>query len=75
VFQVPVQVPDGSEFGALGAAICGSVAAGCYADYRSACEAMVRFSRRFEPNRKLASYYAEKYDRYRRLAATLDVFW
>ena len=75
VFQVPVQVPDGSEFGALGAAICGSVAAGCYADYQSACEAMVRFSRRFEPNRQLASYYAEKYDRYRRLAATLDVFW
>lgn len=75
VFQVPVQVPDGSEFGALGAAICASVAAGCHADYPSACRAMVRFSRRFEPNRDLASYYAAKYDRYQRLAATLNDFW
>jgi L-xylulokinase len=75
VFQVPVQVPDGSESGALGAAICGSLAAGCYADYPAACRAMVRFSRRFEPNRELAAFYAAKYERYRRLAAALDDFW
>jgi L-xylulokinase len=74
-FQVPVQVPDGSEFGALGAAICASVAAGCHADYPSACQAMVRFSRRFQPRCELASYYAAKFERYQRLAAALDNFW
>jgi L-xylulokinase len=75
VFQVPVQVPDGSESGALGAAICGSLAAGCYPDYPAACRAMVRFSRQFEPNCELATFYAAKYKRYRRLAAALDDFW
>ena len=33
VFQLPVEVPEGSELGALGTAICGSVAAGCHQDY------------------------------------------
>ena len=74
-FQVPVQVPDGSELGALGAAICAAVAVGCYADYPSACEAMVRVSRNFEPNAQLESYYAAKYARYCRLVAALNDFW
>jgi L-xylulokinase len=74
-FQVPVQVPDGSELGALGAAICAAVAVGAHADYPSACQAMVRCSRRFEPNVQLESFYAAKYARYCRLVATLNDFW
>ena len=64
VFQLPVEVPEGSELGALGAAICGSVAAGCHQDYLAACGAMVHFSRRFEPQAARAAHYAGNYARY-----------
>ncbi len=73
--QVPVEIPEGTELGALGAAICAAVALGWYADYRSACAAMVRVSRRFEPNPALAATYDAKYARYRRLLEAMDPAW
>ncbi len=74
-FQVPVEVPEGSELGALGAAICGSVAIGCHADYQTACRAMVRFSRSFSPNPELAETYATKYSRYQQFLDAMEGFW
>jgi L-xylulokinase len=71
VFQTPVDIPSGSELGALGAAICAAVAAGCYDSYESACRAMVRFTRSFEPNRQLAGLYADKFARYAKLIVAL----
>ncbi len=70
-FQVPVEVPAGTELGALGAAICAAVACGAHAGYEEACQAMVRIARTHEPNADLAGLYKKKYSRYRRL---LDVF-
>jgi L-xylulokinase len=75
VFQLPVEVPEGSELGALGAAICGSVAIGCYPDYRSACQAMVRFPRIFSPHPELAATYATKYSRYQQFLEAMEGFW
>jgi L-xylulokinase len=75
ILQVPVQVPAGTELGALGAAIAASVAAGCHDSLSSACQAMVRIERDCQPNPKLASLYREKYDRYRRLLEVLAPVW
>jgi L-xylulokinase len=75
LFQVPVEVPEGSELGALGAAICAAVAAGCHESYQVACEAMVQISRRFQPAEELALVYREKYARYKRLLEALDPAW
>lgn len=75
IFQVPVEVPEGTELGALGAAICGAVACGIYSSYEEACAAMVRFSRTCEPNRELAGCYRAKYDRYLRMLGLLEPVW
>jgi L-xylulokinase len=74
-FQVPVDIPDGTELGALGAAIAASVAAGCHPGYKEAIAAMVRFSRRQEPDPARKGLYAAKYERYRKVIAALDPIW
>jgi len=64
IFQVPVEVPDGSELGALGAAVAAAVACGIYDSYESAVAAMCRVARRHEPNPDMAEVYASRYQRY-----------
>jgi L-xylulokinase len=73
--QTPVEIPDGAELGALGAAICAAVAVGIYPEYPSACAAMVRIARRFDPDPQQADVYRAKYDRYRRLLSALHPAW
>jgi len=75
ILQLPVEIPDGGELGALGAAICAAVAVGVYPDYPSACAAMVRIARRFQPDPRQADLYRVKYERYRRLLAALQTEW
>jgi L-xylulokinase len=75
VFQTSVQVPDGTELGALGAAIAGSVAAGCYKNYAEAVKAMVHFSRTINPDPSQADIYRDKYTYYQKVIETLDPLW
>ena len=75
VFQTPVEIPSGTELGALGAAICASVAAGCHADYYQAVEAMVKLSRVQQPNPARGDVYAAKYERYQKVLAALGPAW
>jgi len=75
IFQVPVEVPDGTELGALGAAICGSVAAEIHPSYEAACSAMVRYARTHEPNTDLAACYQAKYDRYKQMLDVMQPVW
>jgi len=75
IFQIPVEIPAGSELGCFGAAICGAVAVGIYPSYSEACEKMVRIERRFEPTVELATIYEAKYERYKLLLETLAPIW
>jgi L-xylulokinase len=75
ILQVPVEVPAGTELGALGAAIAASVAAGCYDSLPSACQAMVRIERSCQPNPQRAALYRDKYGRYQRLLQVLAPVW
>lgn len=75
VFQCPVEVPDGAELGALGAAMCAAIAVGIHADYRAACNAMTRCSRRFVPRGDEVKVYAAKYERFVKLLETLAPAW
>ena len=75
VFQTPVEIPEGTELGALGAAICAAVAAGCHASYQEAVGAMVRFSRRQDPDPARRELYDAKHERYKRAIAALDPVW
>lgn len=75
ILQIPVEVPEATELGALGASIGAAVAAGCYDSYEAACEAMVRFSRTCEPNTGLADLYREKYARYTKVLDIMAPVW
>jgi len=63
-FQIPIEIPAGSELGALGAAIAAAVAIGHYPDYPSAVRAMTRIAQRCEPDPALGDVYRRKYSRY-----------
>ena len=71
-FQIPVEVPAASELGALGAAIDGSVAVGCYKDYNEAVQTMVTFSKVQSPNPGQKEIYYSKYRNYNNLINALD---
>jgi len=75
IFQVPVEIPDGTELGALGAAICAAVAAGCYQSFPAATAAMVRIGRRHEPDKALADVYQAKRTRYNKILHALGNTW
>jgi len=75
VFQVPVEIPAGTELGALGAAICASVAAGCHAGYAEACQAMVKIARVQQPDPSMKDVYAAKFERYQRVIDALGPVW
>jgi len=74
-FQSTVEIPDGTELGALGAAIAAGVAVGCFTDYYKAIESMVRFSKTVTPNPAASDIYQQKYSRYRKVIQTLTPAW
>jgi len=75
VFQVPVEIPAGTELGALGAAICAAVGAGIYPSYPDAVKAMVKIARVQQPNAANKDLYDEKYQRYRKVIDALGAVW
>ncbi len=74
-FQIPMEIPAGSELGALGAAIAAAVACGRYVGFPQAVAAMTRLARRYEPDPTLAGLYAAKYERYQRVVQSLGAVW
>jgi len=74
-FQIPMEIPAGTELGALGAAIAAAVAAGCHADYETAVRSMTRMARIQEPDPTLESNYAAKYRCYNEVLETLEPIW
>jgi L-xylulokinase len=74
-FQTPVEIPAGTELGALGAAVAASVAVGYYKDYNEAVQNMVKFARIQEPNPSKEAIYISKYEKYKRILETLDPIW
>ncbi|MBL7115157.1 MAG: carbohydrate kinase [Kiritimatiellae bacterium] len=74
-FQIPVEIPAGTELGALGAAIAAGVAVGCYASYEEAVKAMTKVGRRQEPNAAKQQQYADKYGKYVAVIDALSGVW
>jgi L-xylulokinase len=75
IFQVPVEVPDGSELGALGAAVAAAVACGLYPSYEAAVARMTRVARRHEPDPARRTVYAVRYAKYLKAVEALKGFF
>lgn len=71
ILNLPVEVPVGSEFGALGTAICAAAATGGHASLPEAVEAMTGIARRHEVHPDRGDLHRAKYPRYRALSAAL----
>jgi len=65
VTGAPVEVPEGSEFGAKGAALLAATAIGWYPDIRTACRATYRTRRRHEPDSAVMEAYEQGFQRFR----------
>ena len=75
VFQLPVEIVDVKEMGALGCAMAAAVASGVYKDLKDAAKHMGEIKYRLEPDPARAETYARKYLRYRRASEALDGIW
>lgn len=70
-----VEVAEGEELGALGAAICAAVATGHHADFATATRAMCRLRRTAAPDPDVLGWYEDRYHEFLRLDQKLaDLF-
>ena len=75
ILNLPVEVPNGAEFGSLGAAVCAAAAVGGHGSLKDSMAAMTGIARRYEVNSDQARHFAEKHTRYRTIADTLAQAW
>ncbi|MGO4853288.1 FGGY-family carbohydrate kinase [Phaeovulum sp. W22_SRMD_FR3] len=75
ILGLPVEVPDGSELGALGVAICAATAVGAHPSLKDAVTAMTRIGRRHKGDALRAKPYLAKYPRYLGLSEALAAAW
>lgn len=75
ILELPVEIVDAKETGALGCAMVASVAAGTYATIEEAAEKMCHICKRVEPNAEKAGIYRKKYAMYLKVIDALDGVW
>ena len=73
--QVPMEVPDGNELGARGAALTAGIGAGIYNNYIEAVQAAVSVVRVHEPDPANTPHYLARYAEYQRLVDVMREPW
>jgi L-xylulokinase len=73
--QTPIEVSDGSEVGARGAALSAGIGAGVYRDYAEAAERAVKIVRVQEPDPANTPHYRSRYAEYQRLVQVMQGPW
>lgn len=73
--QMPVEVPESKELGAMGAAMCAAVGSGRYRNFEEAAVHFCRIKKRFEPIPDRADYYRQKYQIYKSILQAMDPVW
>ncbi len=74
-FQIPVEIPAGTELGTLGAAIAAAVGIGVYPNYQEAVQKMTGVTNKYMPNPDMKDLYLAKFNRYKKAIQTLDSLW
>lgn len=75
ILQIPVEVVESDEVGALGSAITAGITANVYRDYQDGFQHAVRIKARFEPSKKHAASFVERYREWEHLMNALTVYW
>jgi L-xylulokinase len=75
VFNLPIDIIEATELGALGCAMASAVAAGEYEDLKAAAESMVKIKCRMEPKAANISIYEDKYALYKKVSKSLENVW
>jgi L-xylulokinase len=73
--QAPMEVSDGTELGARGAALSAGVGAGIYKDYSEAVQQAVTIERVQEPDANNVQLYKDRYAEYERLTKVMQEPW
>jgi L-xylulokinase len=73
--QLPMEVTNGIEVGARGAAINAGIGIGVFRNYVEAAEKAVRILRRQEPNLERSEHYQKAYQEYQSLVETMHDHW
>lgn len=73
--QLPMEVPQGTEIGARGAAMSAGIGAGVYRDHADAVAKAVSIERRQEPNPAATPFYLARYAEYKRLLEAMRGPW
>jgi L-xylulokinase len=73
--QVPIEVSDGTELGARGAALSAGIGTGAYRDYAEAVEQAVSIVRVQEPVPANTPFYLARYAEYQRLVQVMQAPW
>ncbi len=73
--QVPMEITDGNELGARGAALAAGVGAGIYRDYAEAVQEAVSVVRVHEPIPANTPLYRQRYAEYQRLVKVMQAPW
>jgi L-xylulokinase len=73
--QVPMEVSDGNELGARGAALSAGIGAGIYKDYAEAVREAVSVVRMHEPLPANTQHYLARYAEYQRLIDVMQEPW
>jgi len=73
--QLPMEVPDGIEIGARGAAMSAGIGVGVYKDHAEAVSTAVKVKRRQEPNPAATPFYLERYTEYKNLLECMQEPW
>ena len=71
--NIPVELPRGSELGALGAAMAAAVSAQYYHSLQEAMQQMTAVVKRYEPDQARHRIYTDKYHRYQQLIQSLSI--
>lgn len=75
VFNLPVEIIDTRELGALGCAMAAAVASGEYKDLGEAAKSMVKVKCRLEPQAGNVAIYEKKYELYKKVEGSLESLW
>ncbi len=73
IIDIPMEIPEGTQLGALGAAMAAGLCIGIFSDFGDAVQKMVRIKKRFEPKNDNKIVFDQKYKLYKGLIDKLKL--